>query len=183
MLLSNWFTCFCQNYSIFNILDDIYLLQEKVKELNPKNTISFIKIPLIPKIVQFKQDSHFTNFDRGLEILIFNDFLDHLSHREAPSLSDAGIILTGDQVIHEYGAWREKSYMGVHLNDKVRVKKLREIGDWFGGEKPLESKMQTSVVLKSLREKRLFSNNKFFHDNKSSIFAKSYVYSWLAKNG
>ena len=113
-----------QNYNIYNILDDIYSLQAKVKELNPENTISFIKLIFIPKIVQFKQDSHFSNMYRGLEILIFNDFLEHLSHREAPTLSDSGIISSGEQVIHNYGAWREKGYMGVHLKDQVRVQKL-----------------------------------------------------------
>ena len=163
-------------------MDDIYQFKETVSTLNLQNSVNFIQIPMIPKLVQFQNSSHYAKQNRGLEMLIFNDFLGHLNHRESPSLLTSGLVIKGEKVIHQKSDWRECLPFGVHLSDNIRARKLRDISDWFGGHVTSDPGYRRVIV------KNLYTGNQKsdiengLKSEKGSFISKTFVSRWLAKH-
>ena len=157
---------------------------ERLKILNPENEIHFIPIPLPPKLVSFQNSPSFHKINRGLEIVIFNDFLIHLNgHRVTPSLQNKGIYAGENGMIHNKLEWREKGSNALHLNDSVRIPFKSEISAFFKGEKVTYFNFSEKII-RSLKLQVVLTQPRFLIPTHRiyALIAGHFIKDWLDKH-
>ena len=81
-----------QGRSVENICSDALLLKSRIKDYVPNAEISFIPIPMPPKIAELPDNPWKPAKSRTVDILVYNKFvIEKASDKKAPSLQDKGI--------------------------------------------------------------------------------------------